>query len=157
VKLGGLLPIHAVRERRAQRLHYEQTQAYERSLSAQMQAKTALERLQQSHQTSLRRALEGGAMSATYAQALLEQAVVAQRGMGPAQKELNDKQAHTAQALAAAEEARAVYASKVFMHHKMRELCSLQDSREAKVEEARGEIKVDDEFVAPWLARQMRF
>jgi poly-gamma-glutamate capsule biosynthesis protein CapA/YwtB (metallophosphatase superfamily) len=157
MKLGGLLPIHAVRERRAQRLHYEQSQAYERALSAQMHASTALEHLQQSYQNALSSALEGGAMSAAYAQALLEQAVVAQRDIAPAQKELNDKQAQAEQALAAAQEARAHYASKVCMHHKMRELCSLQDARDAKVAEARSEVESDDEFVAPWLERQMRF
>lgn len=157
MKLGGLLPIHAVRERRAQRLHYEQSQAYERALSAQMHAGAAVERLQASYQTALSSALEGGEMSAAYAQALLEQAVVAQRAMGPAQKELDDKQAQMEQALAAADDARKLYASKVCMHHKMRELSSLQDSREAQVAEARCEVQADDEFVAPWLERQMRF
>jgi len=157
MKLGGLLPIHAVRERRAQRLHHEQSQAYERALSAQMRASTALERLQQSYQTALSSALEGGEMSAAYAQALLEQAVVAQRGMGPAQKELDKKKLQMEQALAAADDARKLYASKVCMHQKMRELCSLQDSREAKVAEARCEVEADDEFVAPWLARKIRF
>lgn len=156
MKPSGLLPIHAVRERRAQRVYYEQSQAYERALSAQMQASAALVRLKKCHQTALSSALEGGQMGASYAQALLEQAVVAQRDIGPAQKELQHKQAQTLQALGAADEARKLYANKVCMHHKMRELCSLQDLREAKAEEARCEIEVDDEFAAPWLARQER-
>jgi hypothetical protein len=156
VKLGSLLPIHAVRERRAQRLYYEQSQAHERAMSAQTNASAALVCLQNSHQAALANALEGSTMNAAHAQASLDQAAVALRGIAPAQKELSEKQAQTEQALAAAVESRVLYANKVRTHHKMRELCSLENSREAAVAQARCEIEADDEFVAPWLARQQR-
>lgn len=157
MKLKALLPIYALRERRAQRLYNEQSLEHGRAMSAQAHALAMVERLQQSRQSALANVLKSDEMNAFYAQGLLDQAAVAQKSLDPAQKELSDKQVLAEQAGMAVVQARELYASKVHAHHKMCEAYNLENSRETKALQARSEVEADDEFVATRLARRQFF
>lgn len=156
MKLARLLPINAVRERRAQRLLHEQQQAREHAVSARDHAGSALEQLQVAHRAALESTLDGGAMSAARAHALLEQAEATRLNMITAHKNLEVKRDEAEKARAAEQEARAHYVRMARSHESMRELSSLEKSRLVKAAQSRSETDADDEFVLSWPSRQKR-
>lgn len=144
--LAPLLPIHAMRERRAQRAFHEQSQAYESALSAQMGAALAVVRLQNDRAEMLAGVLDAGAMSAVEAQASIVHAASFEERIVGAERYRDQLADQVVHALEAVREARRLYAVAVRTSRKLDIASTRQHHTATRLQSKRAEQNADDDF-----------
>lgn len=148
--LDKLLPVHAARERHAQRVYHDLNHAYELALAAETAAALRLKRLQGAAQAQRSQVFEGGTTTAAQAQVRLDHVAVLERRAQATRHELQGLSEATQRALQAAHEARRVYALQVRTGHKLREACGEQALRRLRQQTQRAQQRAEEDFAARW-------
>jgi ribosomal protein L20 len=152
--LKRLLPLHDVRQRRAQRQFHEDSLAHEQALSDQMQASKIVVGLQQSKDKELHQLLSSE-LQAAEAQAGVEYAAYLTVQTDLARERVQTAVQETAQALEVARASRKAYLRQVRVNHLMRQ-ASKEQLRQLAISRFRAEeLRQEDEFACAWQTRHM--
>jgi ribosomal protein L20 len=152
--LKRLLPLHDVRQRRAQRQFHEDSLAYEQSLSDQMQASKVVVGLEQSRDSELRQLLSTE-LQAAQAHAGIEYTAYLGVQVGLARERVQAAVQDTARALELARTSRKAYLRQVRVNHMLRQ-ASKEQLRQLSISRSRAdELRQEDEFACTWQTSHM--
>ncbi len=152
--LQALLPIHALRERRALRMYHEQKENHALALSAREQAVLEQARLEREAEETLAQVASSSTMNAEQAQWTLHVAAQLKEDAQACERTLPELAVKVQKAEASMDEARQAHVARVRGHRKVEEAGNRVARRDERTLAAMAEQLADDDFAPMWIANQ---